>query len=61
MLYSIALYIGTDEDKHSLEGTIVEQISCQIWHDRGFKDKSAKTSKKIALDLMNKKGYGPIG
>ena len=41
-------------------GLIVEQISCQNWHDRGFNDKSVKTSKKIALDLLNKISYGPI-
>ena len=39
---------------------IVEQISYQIWHDHGFNDKSVKTSKNVALDLLNKIGYGPI-
>ena len=25
----------------------------------GFNDKKVKTSKNVALDLLNKKGYGP--
>ena len=39
---------------------IVEQISGKIWHNRGFNDKSVKTSKIVHLDLLNKIGYGPI-
>ena len=39
---------------------LVEHISCQILHDRGFNAKSVKTSKNVALDLLNKIGYGPI-
>ena len=39
---------------------LVEQISGKIWHNRGFNDKSAKTSKIVHLDLLNKIGYGPI-
>ena len=39
---------------------LVEQISCKIWHNRGFNDKSVKTSKIVHLDLLNKIGYGPI-
>ena len=37
---------------------LVEQIFGKIWHDRGFNDKSVKTSKNVAL--LNKIGYGPI-
>ena len=39
---------------------IVEQISGKIWHNRGFNDKSVKTSKIVHLNLLNKIGYGPI-
>ena len=39
---------------------LVEQISGKIWHNRGFNDKSVKTSKIVHLDLLNKIGYGPI-
>ena len=39
---------------------VVEQISGKIWHNRGFNDKSVKTSKIVHLDLLNKIGYGPI-
>ena len=46
-----------DEPK---EDKIVEQISGKIWHNRGFNDKSVKTSKIVHLDLLNKIGYGPI-
>ena len=31
-----------------------------FWHNRGFNDKSVKTSKIVHLDLLNKIGYGPI-
>ena len=31
-----------------------------FWQNRGFNDKSVKTSKNVALDLLNKIGYGPI-
>ena len=46
-------------DMHSRE-VLVEQISRKIWHNRGFNDKSVKTSKIVHLDLLNKIGYGPI-
>ena len=39
---------------------VVEQISGKICHNRGFNDKSVKTSKIVHLDLLNKIGYGPI-
>ena len=39
---------------------LVEQISGKIWHNRGFNDKSVKTSKIVHLDLLIKIGYGPI-
>ena len=39
---------------------VAEQISSQNWHDRGFNDKSVKTSKNVALDLLNKIAHGPI-
>ena len=39
---------------------IVEQISGKIWHNRGFNDKSVKTSEIVHLDLLNKIGYEPI-
>ena len=39
---------------------IVEQICGKIWQNRGFDDNSVKTSKNVALDLLNKMGYGPI-
>ena len=35
----------------------MEQISCEIWHDHGFHDKSVKTSKNVILDLLNEIGY----
>ena len=38
---------------------LVEQISGQIWPNRGFNDKSMTTSKNVASDLLNKKGYDP--
>ena len=41
-------------------GQSCEQISGKIWHNRGFNDKSVKTSKIVHLDLLNKIGYGPI-
>ena len=44
----------------SLIAGIVEQISGKIWHNRGFNDKSVKTSKIVHLDLLIKIGYGPI-
>ena len=31
-----------------------------FWQNRGFNDKSVKTSKIVHLDLLNKIGYGPI-
>ena len=31
-----------------------------FWQNRGFNDKSVKTSKIVALDLLIKIGYGPI-
>ena len=42
------------------KSVLVEQISGKIWHNRGFNDKSVKTSKNVRLDLLNKTGYGPI-
>ena len=39
---------------------LVEQFSDKIWHNRGFNDKSVKTSKNVDLDLLNKIGYGPL-
>ena len=48
-----------EEFKRKLK-LIVEQISGKIWHNRGFNDKSVKTSKIVHLDLLNKIGYGPI-
>ena len=43
-----------------LTSVVVEQISGKVWHNRGFNDKSVKTSKIVRLDLLNKIGYGPI-
>ena len=31
-----------------------------FWQNRGFNDKSVKTSKIVQLDLLIKIGYGPI-
>ena len=31
-----------------------------FWQNRGFNDKSVKTSKIVHFDLLNKIGYGPI-
>ena len=39
------------------------QLACSgadFWQNRGFNDKSVKTSKIAALDLLIKIGYGPI-
>ena len=37
---------------------IVQQICGKVWQNRGFNDKSIKTSKNVALVLLNKIGYG---
>ena len=31
-----------------------------FWQNHGFNDKSLKTSKYVALDLLNEIGYAPI-
>ena len=39
-------------------------LLCIVGHisdkNRGFNDKSIKTSKNVSLDLLNKVNYGPI-
>ena len=40
-------------DKHIVRGA-------DFWQNRGFNDKSAKTSKIVHLDLLIKIGHGPI-
>ena len=42
---------------------LVNTVHCSgadFWQNRGFNDKSVKTSKIVALDLLIKIGYGPI-
>ena len=53
-------YVAKMKHRIAAEYISVEQISGQIWPNRGFDDKSKKTSKNVALDLLNKIGYGPI-
>ena len=38
----------------------MQNSGADFWQNRGFNDKSVKTSKIVHLDLLNKIGYGPI-
>ena len=60
--YTIKIYISEINIQRCVNQVfiLVEQISGKIWHNRGFNDKSVKTSKIVHLDLLNKIGYGPI-
>ena len=47
----------------SLHFTLMSYVTnsgADFWQNRGFNDKSVKTSKIVALDLLIKIGYGPI-
>ena len=55
------------KDMRKRHATELEQLQCSLlisgadfWQNRGFNDKSVKTSKIVHLDLLNKIGYGPI-
>ena len=38
----------------------IHNSGADFWQNRGFNDKSVKTSKIVPLDLLIKIGYGPI-
>ena len=40
--------------------SLVKYSGADFWENRGFNDKSVKTSKIVHLDLLIKIGYGPI-
>ena len=55
------IIVGTVREEHwGSYICVIQNSGADFWQNRGFNDKSVKTSKIVALDLLIKIGYGPI-
>ena len=53
-------WLQNEEGGHNTFSGTFKVSGADFWQNRGFNDKSVKTSKIVHLDLLSKIGYGPI-